>query len=129
MLIEKRVKLSEQSDCHHIAVIEKYKDSSIANLLDSDIKDLMFSGKAWKQGLTHDDLLKISLGVAGLECDLKSKCKKQWWLWQKNLDSDVDKSALDVIKFLVAGAKARRKELDELNSIFVEMLVKSNGGQ
>lgn len=128
MLIEKRIKLSEEADSHHIAVIEKYKDSSLANLFDSDIKDLMFSGKAWKEGLTYDELVKISLCTAALECSLKSKCSKQWWLWQKDFDhrdlKKVSQATLDVIKFLIDGAKARRKELDDVESVFVDMLVK-----
>lgn len=125
MIIEKTIKLSEQADSHHIAIIEKYQNSSLANLLDSDIKDLMFSGKAWKKGLSDEELLQISLAIASLECNLKSKSSKSWWINQKDFHGIdpklINKTTLDVIKFLIEGAKARRKELDEVNSIFMQM--------
>lgn len=120
MLIEKKIKLSEEADSHHIAVIEKYKDSSLANLLDQDISELMFGGKAWKQGLSNDELEKISLAIASLECKLENKSKKTYWLGLDQID-ETDEAIDSTVQLLVEGARARRNELDQVNSVFVEM--------
>lgn len=120
MLIEKTIRLSEDADSHHVAVLQKYKDSSLANLLDQDISELMFEGKAWKKGLSNDELEQISLAIASLECKLKNKCKKTYWLGLDQID-ETDKAIDSTVQLLVEGARARRNELDQVNSIFVEM--------
>jgi len=128
MLVEKTIRLSEDADSHHVAVLQKYKDSSLANLLDQDISELMFEGKAWKQGLCNDELEQISLAVASLECELKNKSNKTYWidcykLWQTddNQEEKLDSGIENMLQHLIEGAKARRNELDQVNSIFVEM--------
>lgn len=130
MIKEKIVKLTEEQDSQDINTILNYRDSTLSSLMDERTRGLIFSGRAWGIGFTLDELREITNCLAYLEADLENKrSNKDYWIQEKNLlglDPKEIKQSLQIIKFIISAARARRKELREVYSIFIRMLVEAS---